>query len=186
MLQSFWKAIWQHVLGVISVWPKNSTPCSLKKNKTPVCTDVYHKIVFCSNVSVGGKKWRFMNAYQGRNWWAILHTFKWWNVIQLIKKEFGAVLVELRDFLNHYWVGKRRCRKLGIVVRKKQWKKCGYGVFTIICTWIDICMWKYIWKKTQQVVNMGYWGQGCGIQADVSGGKWGGEVNQIKHIHTDH
>lgn len=56
-------------------------------------------------------------------------------------------------------------------LEKKQWKKCAYGVFTIICTWINICMWKYLWKNTQQVVNMRYWGQGCGIQADVSGGK---------------
>lgn len=53
---------------------------------------------------------------------------------------------------------KAKTQKTGysIVARKKHWKKYAY-VFTVICTRINTCTWKYIWKKIHQVVNIGYW-----------------------------
>ena len=64
--QSFWKTVHQHVCGVIPVWPRNSTPCSCKKNEM-----LYAWVCIprsCSTVmSVWRIKWRYMNAYQGRN-----------------------------------------------------------------------------------------------------------------------
>ena len=57
-----------------------------------------------------------------------------------VKKEFGAVLVELRDFKSEsLFSGKNKMQKTGysVIVRKNNGKNCAYSVFPIICTWID-------------------------------------------------
>ena len=57
-----------------------------------------------------------------------------------VKKEFGAVLVELRDFKSESLFSvKNKMQKTGysVIVRKNNGKNCAYSVFPIICTWID-------------------------------------------------